>query len=101
MVIVLVSLLLREIWDGSGYIANCSTFSCYICLECQLLQYRYTQYTIHIRYKYVQLYIPLSVINCGGICDSDNGDVLISSSTVGGVATYTCDAGYMTEGVLK
>ena len=36
--------------------------------------------------------------NCGGICDPDNGTVLISSSTEGGVATYFCDDGYELEG---
>ena len=40
----------------------------------------------------------ITVINCGGICDPDNGTVLISSSTEGGVATYFCDDGYELEG---
>ena len=44
---------------------------------------------------YVMLFI--TVINCGGICDPDNGTVLISSSTEGGVATYFCDDGYELE----
>ena len=32
------------------------------------------------------------------VCNPDNGTVLISSSTEGGVATYFCDNGYELEG---
>ena len=39
-----------------------------------------------------------TVINCGGLCDLEKGTVLISRSTVGGVATYTCKPGYELEG---
>ena len=49
------------------------------------------------------MYVLLSsfvfiVINCGGLCDLEKGTVLISHSTIGGVATYTCKPGYELEG---
>ena len=45
--------------------------------------------------------IITTVVNCGGLCEPKNGNVLISGSTLGCMARYTCDPGYDVVGDVR
>lgn len=41
------------------------------------------------------------VIDCGNLLAPENGNVVVSSTDVGSIATYTCNNGYRIRGVSE
>ena len=48
---------------------------------------------------YFTLYLcPIAVVNCGGLGDPFNGQVMLTGTTVGSTATYECNSGFTLVG---
>ena len=43
----------------------------------------------------------VEVIDCGSLDDPTNGQVSLDETTVGSIATYTCDPGFMLIGNME
>ena len=39
-----------------------------------------------------------AAVECATLVNPENGDVMVTGQTLGSVATYTCDDGFMLEG---